>query len=191
MAHQPHHIKFTYEDFLLFPDDGKRHELIDGDHYRTPSPSTKHQRISRKLLTALEGFLNQHHSGEVFAAPYDVVLSDLDVVEPDLLFVSTARAAIITEKNIQGTPDLVVEILSESTRKADEVIKRKLYQRHGVPEYWVIDPELETVKVYRISDRSYARAAELSLEAGDRLTTPLLPGFQIPLSEIFAFGPSR
>ena len=185
MSLQTHKVKFTYEDYLLFPDNGKRHEIIDGDHYVTPSPSTRHQRISRKLLVAFAKFLELHKIGEVFDAPCDVVLSDLDVVEPDLLFVSSARASIITEKNIQGAPDLVVEILSDGTRKTDEIIKRKLYERHGIPEYWIVDPELETVKVYRLTGQGYTRVAELSREANDTLATPLLPGFQLNLSEVF------
>lgn len=128
MSPQAHKVKFTYEDYLLFPDDGKRHELIDGEHYVTPSPSTKHQRISGNLLYFLKDHLRRTKAGRMFDAPMDVVLSDFDVVQPDLLFVSSARASIITEKNIQGAPDLVVEILSDGTRKTDEIIKRKLYE---------------------------------------------------------------
>jgi Uma2 family endonuclease len=124
-------------------------------------------------------------SGEAFAAPCDVVLSDEDIVEPDLLFISAARATIITEKNIQGPPDLVVEILSVSTRKIDEVVKRKLYERYGVRGYWIVDPELEGIKIYRLTDQGYIQAAELAREATDTLSTPLLPGFQAPLAEIF------
>ncbi len=189
-------IKFTYEDYLLFPDDGKRHELIDGEHYVTPSPSIwsmarvnsiKHQRISRRLVTAFENFLKHHSGGEIFFAPTDVVLSDQDVVQPDLLFVSAARASLITETCIQGAPDLMIEILSETTRKSDEIIKRKLYARHGVGEYWIVDPELETVKVYhRSASGEHVRAAELARETDATLTTPLLPGLTIPLAEIFA-----
>ncbi|MFY9270816.1 MAG: Uma2 family endonuclease [Candidatus Manganitrophaceae bacterium] len=185
MSPQANKVKFTYEDYLLFPDDGKRHELIDGEHYVTPAPSTKHQRISRKLLIAFGNFLELHKIGEVFYAPCDVVLSDLDVVEPDLLFVSSGRASIITEKNIQGPPDLVLEILSDGTRKTDKIIKRKLYEQHGVREYWIVDPELETVKVYCISNQGYTRAAELDRETKKTLSTPLLPGFQLNLSEVF------
>lgn len=185
MSAQTHNVKFTYEDYLLFPDNGKRHEIIDGDHYVTPSPSTKHQRILGNLHSAIWNFLKQHKIGEVFVAPCDVVLSDLDVVEPDLLFVSSGRSSIVTEKNIQGAPDLVVEILSDGTRKTDEMIKRKLYERHGIPEYWIVDPELETVKIYRIVGQGYQRVAELSREANDTLATPLLAGLQINLSEIF------
>ena len=178
-------IKFTYEDYLLFPDDGKRHELIDGEHYVTPSPKTKHQRVTVKLTFLLEQHIRGTRAGHLFVAPMDVLLSETDIVEPDLLFVSAARSSIITEPNIQGAPDLVVEILSERTRKTDEITKRKLYERFGVTEYWVVDPVLESVKVYRLSDRRYVRAAELSTEAGDTLSTPLLPELRIPLAEIF------
>lgn len=185
MSPQRHPVKLTYEDFLLFPDDGKRHELIDGDHYVTPSPITRHQRISRNLMIALHSFVTKHRLGEVFAAPYDVILSDVDVVEPDLLFVSAGRATIITEKNIQGAPDIVVEILSESTRKTDEMVKRKRYEQFGIMEYWIVDPELESVKVYRMTDKGYVRAAEWAKETNDTLTTPLLPDLRIPLTDIF------
>lgn len=186
MAQPVSSTKFTYEDYLLFPDDGRRHELIDGEHYVTPSPVTKHQRISRNLLGALYVFTHQQNCGHLFAAPMDVVLSDLDVVQPDLLFISNARASIITEKNIQGAPDLVVEIVSESSRKTDEMIKRKLYERYRVPEYWIVDPELESVKIYRLSDNGFSRIAELSVEANDTLTSPLFPDWQLPLSQMFA-----
>jgi len=178
-------VKFTYDDYLLFPDDGRRHELIDGEHYMTPAPSTTHQRLVVRLSIALGTFLNRQKAGQIFVAPTDVVLSDLDVVQPDLIFVSSARASIITAKNIQGTPDLLIEILSETTRKTDEIIKRKLYERYGVQEYWIVDPELETVKIYRITPQGYSRTAELSREATDTLSTPLLPGLRIVLVELF------
>lgn len=185
MSTQPRSTKLTYEDYLLFPDDGKRHELIQGDHYMTPAPSTKHQRVSRNLVTALWTFVHQRRLGEVFDAPCDVVFSDEDVVQPDLLFVSAGRSSIITESNVQGAPDLIVEILSDATRKRDEVTKRKLYERFGVKEYWIVDPELETVKVFRLSDHQYVRTAELSKEAHDTLATPLLSDFRLPLIELF------
>jgi len=186
MAFKTLDIKFTYEDFLLFPDDGKRHEIIDGDHFVTPAPTTRHQRISLKLSTAIEVFLKGHPVGELFVAPCDVVLSDVDIVEPDLLFVSSGHQSIITERNIQGSPDLVVEILSDSTRKTDEVSKRKLYERYGVHEYWIIDPALETIKVYRQGQDGYTPPVTLAREHDNQLTTPLLPAFQMPLTELFA-----
>ena len=139
-----------------------------------------------QLSALLYAHAGRNKAGHVFAAPCDVVLSNLDVVEPDVLFISSARSSIITEENIQGPPDLIVEILSESTRKTDEIVKRKLYERFGVKEYWIVDPELETVKIYRLTDQRYVRVAELSRESGDTLATPLLPGIQIPLSSLFA-----
>lgn len=185
MTSQPHHVKFTYEDYLLFPEDGRRHALIDGEHYVTPAPNTKHQIIVSNLLRILAACVRQRRLGRVFAAPTDVVLSDLDVVQPDLLFISTARLSILSDRCIQGPPDLVVEILSESTRKTDELVKRKLYERFGVREYWIVDPELEVVKVYTSTDRGYVRSAELSRETGESLTTTLLPDLRIPLAEVF------
>jgi len=179
-------VKFTYEDFLNFPDDGKRHEIIDGEHFVTPSPNMKHQALSANLTAILWTYLKTHPLGAVFAAPFDVVFSDLDVVEPDLLYVSRERAGVLTEKDVRGAPDLVVEILSPSTRKIDELTKRKLYERFEVQEYWLVDPELDTVKVYRHIGETFARVAELGAEAGDMLTTPLLPSFSAPLADIFA-----
>ena len=177
--------QLTYEDYLLFPDDGKRHEIIEGDHYVTPAPKTTHQRASFNLALALGSFIKRRSLGLVLTAPCDVLLSDENVVQPDLLFVSTARASIVTEDNIRGAPDLVVEIISETTRKKDEVTKRKLYERFGVQEYWLVDPELETVKIFRREGQVYGRAIELSKEANDVLTTDLLPGFDLAITEIF------
>ena len=151
----------------------------------TPAPRTHHQRISGRLSAALNGVAVSRRLGEVFAAPCDVVLSDENVVQPDLLFVSSARAEIITEDNIQGAPDLMVEILSDSSRKKDEVTKRKLYERFGVAEYWIVDPELESIRVYKLAQQRYSRATELSKEANDVLTTELLPGFHLSISELF------
>lgn len=178
-------VKFTYEDYLLFPDDGRRHELIDGEHYMTPSPSTKHQQISMNLARALSNYLVTCRIGMVYPAPYDVVLSDTDVVQPDLVVVLAAHLSIITDRNVRGVPDLLIEILSEGTRKTDEIIKRKLYERHGVQEYWIVDPELETMKVYRMTLQGYRRVAELSRETSDILSTPLLPDLSIPLTDLF------
>ena len=177
--------KFTYEDYLLFPDDGRRHELIDGEHVVTPSPITKHQIISRNLSGFIFVYLSEKKLGHLFCAPMDVVFSDLDVVQPDLLFISNKKASIITEKNIQGAPDLVVEILSDLSRKTDEIIKRKIYERYQVGEYWIIDPELETIKIYRMTNQVYARTAELSIETNDSLTTTLFPNWTLPLAALF------
>jgi len=182
---QPSTVKLTYDDFVHFPDDGKRHEIIDGAHYVTPAPTTKHQAIARNLTVSIGSYLRAQPVGEVFAAPFDVVLSDLDVVEPDLLYIARERLDILTVAHVRGAPDLAVEILSPGTRRIDEVTKRKLYERVGVLDYWVVDPELDTVKVYRrAGDGAFARPDKLSLERGDILATPLLPGWSAALSEV-------
>ena len=179
-------LKFTYDDFVLFPDDGKRHELIDGEHYVTPSPNTRHQQISGDLFALIWMYLETHSIGRVFHAPYDVVFSEFDVVEPDLLYLSNERAAeAVTPQHVRGVPNIVVEIASPGTRRRDETIKRRLYDRAGVSEYWVVDPETDVVRVYRRSDEGFGRAIELSRDAGDVLATPLLPGLDLQLTRIF------
>jgi Uma2 family endonuclease len=187
MTTLPASLKFTYDEYCAFPEDGKRHELIDGDHYVTPAPLTKHQRIVANLHRLIGPVVHEHSLGTVLFAPVDVLLSHVDVVQPDFLFVSKARTVIITESNIQGAPDLVVEILSESTRKNDEGIKRLLYERAQVQEYWIIDPVAETIKIYRLHDGHYATPDEVtSTSPTTALTTPILPGLSISLSEIFS-----
>jgi Uma2 family endonuclease len=175
--------KLTYEDYVLIPEDGQRHEILDGEHYVTPAPFIRHQSISSKLHSRLGPFIEKHRLGELLAAPTDVVLSPHDVAQPDLLFVSQERAAILTEANVQGAPDLVIEILSNRTRRRDERLKLERYDRFGVLEYWIVDLERRVVKVYRRDGGRLHLAAEPS--AGDILTTPLLPGLEIPLAEIF------
>ena len=179
--------KLTYDDFLLFPDDdGLRHELIDGEHYVTPSPVPKHQQISSNLHFFIRLWLEEHQVGRVYFACLDVVLSNFDVVVPDLVFATSERlAAIATAKNWQGAPNLVIEIASPGTRKRDETIKRRLYERSGVDEYWIVDPETDVVRIYRREANALTKVSELSQEAGDVLTTPLLPGLELPLSRIF------
>ena len=186
-THSPRAVKLTYDDFLLFPDDGQRHELIDGEHYVTPSPNPRHQRILGKLYLAIGNYLRANPIGEVFFAPLDVVMSEHDVVEPDLLYLSRERAAqVLVPEHVRGAPELVVEVGSKGTRKRDETIKRALYDRAGVAEYWVVDPEIDVVRVYRKGADGFERPVELQREAGDTLTTVLLPGLEISLVEIFA-----
>jgi Uma2 family endonuclease len=178
--------KLTYDDFLLFPDDGQRHELIDGEHYVTPSPNTAHQVIVGNLYFALRVYLEANPTGQLFTAPFDVVFSDFDVVEPDLLFITAGRRRdILTTQNVRGAPDLVIEVASPGTRRRDETIKRRLYERDGVAEYWVVDPELEVMRIYRREDSGYGRPREPSREAGDVLESPLLPGLSLSLDTIF------
>jgi Uma2 family endonuclease len=181
-----HGTKLTYDDFLLFPDDGKRHELIDGEHYVTASPNIRHQDISGRLYLLIGAWLQDHPVGRIFYAPLDVLFSRFDVVEPDLLYVSNERASeLLAGQHVTGAPDIVMEIASPGTRKRDETIKRRLYDRGGVVEYWVIDPDTDVIRLYRRDGPRFGRAIELSREADDILTTPLLAGLDIPLVRVF------
>jgi len=182
-------MKLTYQDLLGLPDDLLRHELIDGVHIVTPAPFIKHQQVVLNLGWLLRAFLEDHPLGRVFVAPLDVWFSDVNVVEPDLLYVSRERLQRqLSDKNVAGPPDLVVEVLSRSTRRRDRGIKRGLYERYGVSEYWLIDPDAETVQVCRLEAGRLEVRTELSREPGSTgplLATPLLPGLEIPLGKLF------
>lgn len=176
--------KLTYEDYVLIPDDGKRHEIIDGEHYVTAAPFIRHQRVVLRLALHLGNYVEAHPLGEILTAPTDVILSSHDIVQPDLLFISNERFSIIEEKNIQGAPDLAIEIHSGSSRRIDRGAKRRAYERWGVLEYWMLDPERKNADVWERTARGLLRHRAL-LSKGDVLTTSLLPGLEIPLAEIF------
>jgi len=179
-------VKLTYDDFVLFPDDGRRHELIDGEHYVTPSPVSRHQLIVGNIAFHVRAFLESHPVGTVIPGPLDVILSAHDVVEPDLLYVSRERRDAVLKDWARGAPDLVVEVGSPSTRRRDATLKRDLYERFGVQEYWIVDPEAEVVRVHRLVNGRYDPPVELAHDAGDTLTTPLIPGLALPLAAIFS-----
>ncbi len=175
-------VRFNYHDYLQLPDD-KRYEIIDGELLVVPAPYLRHQRILRELATALCAHVKERDSGQVFFAPCDVVLSAENVVQPDLLFVTKERQGILTEANIQGPPDLAIEILSEATRQRDLHLKRKLYAKYGVREYWIVDPDAATVEVLVRGEPGYISAGVYGCP--ERLSSPLLPELNLPVSEIF------
>jgi Uma2 family endonuclease len=180
----PVDTRLTYDDYCLLPDDGKRHEIIDGEHFVTLSPETAHQRAVGRLAVRLWQSIESQKSGEIFFAPFDVVFSEFDVVIPDLIYISRTRANVLTVKNVQGAPDLVVEVLSEGTAKRDRTIKLKLYGKFGVDEYWTIDPEGPSAEIYRRGEDGLALVARLSAEAA--LNSPMFPGFSLALRELTA-----
>jgi Uma2 family endonuclease len=175
-------VRFNYRDYALLPAD-KRYEVLDGDLCMVPAPGIKHQRVSRKMVIALSRHLKAENKGELFYAPCDVILSDEDIVQPDILFVRKERSFIIRELNLKGPPDLAIEILSPGTRDKDLEVKRKIYARFGVKEYWILDPDAETVEVLVWSELGYASAGIYS--KSDRLSSPLLPHMELLLAEIF------
>ena len=172
----------SYADLETFPDDGLRRELIEGQLVVTASPITRHQQLVVRLIVAFYAHLSEHGGGQVFPAPYDVVLSGHDVVEPDVIFVADERANIVGERNVTGVPSLLIEVLSDA--RTDRVRKRDLYARFGVPEYWIVDGEADRVEVYRLESGGYGKPE--ILEPGDTLTLEILAGFTLDIDILFA-----
>ncbi len=172
----------TVEDYLALPDD-VRAELIDGELYVTPSPVPDHQRVLLRLARVLGPRLEAVHEGEVFIAPLDVHLPSGDVVQPDVLYVAKGNRGIIQDW-IRGVPDLVVEIVSPTGAERDRIVKRDLYARNGVPEYWIVDPGERSVEVLRLAGKQYRAAGWFR---GDMiLRSPGFPTLALPLTEFFA-----
>ena len=174
--------KYTYEDYCKISND-KRYELIEGELLMTPSPVTRHQRISRRLEFILEKFITENNLGELFDAPYDVYFDNENVVQPDLLFISKDSLHIIGEKNVHGAPDLVIEIISENSAYRDMVQKKKLYAKFGVKEYWVVIPEGEEIEIYTLKDKTFQLYKTYGKD--NTLESSLLEGLKIGLIDIF------
>ena len=177
-------VKFTYEDYLTTPED-ERYELLDGDLIMVPAPNVKHQRVNAEIYTQLRHFIRDQGLGTLLYAPCDVVLSDTNIVQPDLLFVSREREHLLSSgENVRGAPDLVIEILSPSTAAKDRGIKRELYGKYGVTEYWLVDPIAETVSIHR--QRGGVLAATDIFGRGQTLRSPLLAGLELHLDDVFS-----
>ena len=175
--------KLTYEDYAKTPE-WERWELIDGVLIMAAAPNLMHQDVEMNMALSVGAWVRQRELGKVYTSPVDVVFTDNDTLQPDLVFVSNERAHILTAANIQGAPDLVVEILSPSTTSRDWRDKMDIYERHGVTEYWVVDPVGYMLWQFRLRDGKYELNA--TFEEEDTLTTPTLEGFSLPMSEVFA-----
>ena len=173
---------WTYADYAAMPDDGRRYELWDGELSLMPAPGLTHQGILRDLL----GILNEHVKrlglGVVFPSPVDCILADTTVLQPDLVFVANDRRAVLTDRAIEGSPTLVVEILSPSTRRADRTVKAGLYARYGVPWYWIIDPGARTLEALTLREGTYQPAG--LLQRGEPGALPPLDGLVLDLGQI-------
>ena len=174
-------VKLTYEDYANIPGD-ERYELIDGELILVSSPNEMHQRVSKRLLWLFRD-VEESGLGWVYDAPFDVILSDTDVVQPDLMFISKERADIITPANVQGAPNLVVEVLSPSTAQRDWTQKRDLYAKYGVRELWLVAPDAKLVWVMALTDGEYAIAGVY--KDGQTLISPTLAGLTIDLGYVF------
>ena len=172
----------NYEDYARTPDD-ERWELLDGELVMVPSPNIPHQRVATDLVSLLNAFVKERGLGSVYSAPTDVVLSDNNVVQPDLLFISREREHIITRANVQGAPDLAVEIRSPSTAERDLTVKRRPYAEHGVNEYWLVDPDGMTVTVLLLGEGGYEEAG--THRSGQSFASTTVEGSSVSLDEIF------
>lgn len=173
--------KLTYADYEKMPADGFRHEILDGEELMTPAPNPDHQAVVVNLAAPLRVHTKARNLGHLFVAPTDVVLSEHDLVQPDLLFVTETRAHIIGAKNIQGAPDLVIEVLSSSTETVDRVQKRMLYDRSGVREYWIVGPASKTVEIHEFGSPRRTRV----YQEGQSFESAVLPDLTVALADIF------
>ena len=174
--------RLTYEDYANL-EGVERYELLDGELIRVAAPNEDHQTVVMELGYRMHAFVKENDLGRVFHAPYDVLFTDTDVVQPDVMFVSKERYHIRTPANIQGAPDLAVEILSPSSSRRDWHHKRELYARRGVREYWIIDPTNRTVSVLQLRDG--VLEIEQTCTEGDTAESLVLEGFSVSLAELF------
>jgi Uma2 family endonuclease len=185
MAVQPAEKIHTAEDYFALTEEYPRHELLEGELIEmTPAPTSTCQRISWNLLILLDAHCQARKSGEVLAAPMDVVLSPRTVVQPDLIFIAPARRAQLVKEHIAGAPDLVIEILSPAAGARDLNQKRKLYARHGVHEYWVVDPDDESIEIQRLQGSVFSTLA--IFEKGQSLTSPTFEGLTVDVAQVFS-----
>jgi Uma2 family endonuclease len=181
----PRSAGLTYQDYLQLPDNERtRQEILDGDLAVTPSPGTRHQRVSLNLTRILDGHVRRNRLGELFVAPTDVILAETSVVVPDLFFVRAERREIVKVRAVAGAPDLVVEIISPSTSKRDRETKLKLYARCGVPHYWVVHPGRRWIELHELDGRAYRLAARGEGDATIRPSS--FPGLEIDLRDVWA-----
>lgn len=150
-----HRPTLTYEDYAVLPDDGRRYEIHEGELSVTPSPGADHQRVLGRLFRVLATHVDDLHLGEVLLSPIDVVLANVTVVQPDLVYLDRSRQVSAGPRGVAGPPTLAVEIVSPSTPRIDRVIKLRLYARYRVPYYWIVDPDTCTIEAYELADDGY------------------------------------
>ncbi len=173
----------TYDDYRSLPDDGNQYQLIGGQLIMSPSPTYFHQVISLNLSSALNQYVSGNKLGKIIYAPFDVVLSMRDVVQPDLMYISAGRTDIIAENNVVEAPDLVIEILSEGTKTIDRTSKKTLYEQNGAREYWIVDPTEKTIDQFILQEDIFELAG--TFNSSQSLTSPVLEGFTLPIDKVF------
>ena len=177
-------LPMTYHEYALLPQDRNRYEVLDGELYMTPSPSCHHQAVVTHLGSTLLQHVLAHGLGMVFVAPLDVVLTETNILQPDILFLRAGRVPPKASKNITVAPDLVVEVVSPASMEQDREITMQVYARHGVAHYWIVDPDARTFEIYALSGTTYEKVVAFSGDA--TATTSLFPGLAIPLARFWA-----
>ena len=178
-------VRLTVRDYLDIPDDENRYELIDGEIHMAPAPSYEHQESTLNLAAFLRDFVRANGLGRVVASPIDLYLSDGDVLQPDIAFISNERLHIIHSDGLHGAPNLIIEVLSPGTERIDRTLKSERYERFDVQEYWLADPIAKTILVFRARDGAFERIGEFT--EGMTLETPLLPGLRVDVSAMFDY----
>ncbi len=176
-------VKYTYRDLLTTPDDGNRYEIFQGELVRTPSPNDARQTAHSNLFGMLWSYVKQHSLGKLYSVPFDVYFDEGAVVEPDILFVSKNRLQIIDEKKVNGPPDLVIEIISDSTESRNRSFKFTLYAREGVKEYWIVDPSKKTVEIYLLNPEGFSLAGKFG--GREQIRSRILEGLDFPVNSVF------
>lgn len=179
--------EWTYEDYLRLPDDGNRYEVIRGRLYASPMPTYDHQFAVMQLSLLLGIFVQENALGVLLGAPFDVRLPReiANPVEPDLLFIRSENEPRSGDTFFAGTPDLVIEVLSRSTRRVDQTLKFGAYRDAGVPEYWMVDPRDRTVVIYRLSEDGQSYVEHDRGGEGDTVGSAVLPGLRLAVSRLF------
>jgi len=173
---------WTYDEMLAkLPESNLPMELWDGELIMSPTPVPNHQRIVARLFKLMDAFVAGKKLGEVFISPLDVILTQRRVVQPDVFFISKSRLNLVTDR-VRCTPDLAVEVISEGSWKRDRVEKKDLYEQHGVREYWIIDPEAQTIEVFSLERGAFKLTSKVDL--GETASSKLLPGFAVTWSQL-------
>lgn len=177
--------RMTVREFLERGDfeEGFLYELINGTIVKRASPNTEHQRITKRVFKKLDQFVEENALGECVFAPYDVVFDEEELVLPDLIFVANKNSDIIKRGCIEGTPDLLVEVLSPGTSRNDRGQKMKLYRRFGVAEYWIVDPKAQAIEVWSLQNGDYDLLF-FAAETGE-IESIVLPGLKMEVSQVF------
>jgi Uma2 family endonuclease len=173
----------TVRDYRELPEGPPYYQLIEGDLYMAPSPDRFHQDILGNLHFILRSHLEKCPLGSIHIAPSDVQLTDLNIFQPDLYYVSRSRKTVLTDQGVRGAPDLIVEILSPKTAKLDRGVKREIYARSGVEEMWIVDPATKKISVYRFAERIDTPFATYGIR--QKFESPLFPGLKIDLARVF------